>query len=241
MPRHPPIALKTLDRSHCQYPSRDFEEIVASAKPLAGLAKRDPEGIVASAKLCAEPHSNGIGTKRPASRDPFEGAVRQTHHRQGIERPLRQIMALSGHEVRTNLLFTMSNRTGGKRLSLPQTLFTDDFFSWSLLDTSTRRSCGSRARQTATWRPQATILRIAHWWSRTGSNRRHPACKAGALPAELRPLIVPDRIDRQVTTLRVALFATILADCAEMVGLGGLEPPTSRLSSARSNQLSYKP
>ena len=26
-----------------------------------------------------------------------------------------------------------------------------------------------------------------------------------------------------------------------MVGLGGLEPPTSRLSSARSNQLSYKP
>ena len=27
----------------------------------------------------------------------------------------------------------------------------------------------------------------------------------------------------------------------KMVGLGGLEPPTSRLSSARSNQLSYKP
>ena len=25
------------------------------------------------------------------------------------------------------------------------------------------------------------------WWSRSGSNRRHPACKAGALPAELRP------------------------------------------------------
>ncbi len=56
------------------------------------------------------------------------------------------------------------------------------------------------------------------WWSQTGSNRRPPACKAGALPAELWPLI----------PLR-------------MVGLGGLEPPTSRLSSARSNQLSYKP
>src|SRR4051812_4007211 len=58
------------------------------------------------------------------------------------------------------------------------------------------------------------------WWSRTGSNRRPPACKAGALPAELRPLII---------------------SVEKMVGLGGLEPPTSRLSSARSNQLSYKP
>ena len=27
------------------------------------------------------------------------------------------------------------------------------------------------------------------WWSWTGSNRRPPACKAGALPAELQPLI----------------------------------------------------
>ena len=27
------------------------------------------------------------------------------------------------------------------------------------------------------------------WWSRTGSNRRPPACKAGALPTELRPLV----------------------------------------------------
>ena len=29
--------------------------------------------------------------------------------------------------------------------------------------------------------------RIEEWWSQTGSNRRHPACKAGALPAELWP------------------------------------------------------
>ena len=26
---------------------------------------------------------------------------------------------------------------------------------------------------------------IESWWAMTGSNRRHPACKAGALPAEL--------------------------------------------------------
>jgi hypothetical protein len=71
--------------------------------------------------------------------------------------------------------------------------------------------------------PQTVFLRMTSpsktWWSRTGSNRRPPACKAGALPAELRP----PKLDNGV------------------VGLGGLEPPTSRLSSARSNQLSYKP
>ena len=37
----------------------------------------------------------------------------------------------------------------------------------------------------------ATVLssdsRLLTWWSRTGSNRRPPACKAGALPTELRP------------------------------------------------------
>jgi hypothetical protein len=27
------------------------------------------------------------------------------------------------------------------------------------------------------------------WWSLTGSNRRPPECKSGALPAELRPLL----------------------------------------------------
>lgn len=95
MPRHPPIALKTLDRSHCQYPSRNPEGIVVQAKPLTRLAKRDPEGIVTSNQILCGIRFNGIGTKRPASRDPFEGAVRQTHHKQGIERPLRQIMALA--------------------------------------------------------------------------------------------------------------------------------------------------
>src|SRR5579859_3254482 len=63
------------------------------------------------------------------------------------------------------------------------------------------------------------------WWSQTGSNRRPHACKARALPAELWP-----------RTRKTNALHSI-----EMVGLGRLELPTSRLSSARSNQLSYKP
>ena len=62
------------------------------------------------------------------------------------------------------------------------------------------------------------------WWSQTGSNRRPHACKARALPAELWPR-------NQKTN----------AHSMSVVGLGRLELPTSRLSSARSNQLSYKP
>ena len=58
------------------------------------------------------------------------------------------------------------------------------------------------------------------WWSQTGSNRRPQACKASALPTELWPRFPSGEL---------------------MVGLGRLELPTSRLSSARSNQLSYRP
>ena len=67
----------------------------------------------------------------------------------------------------------------------------------------------------------------AVWWSQTGSNRRPPACKAGALPAELWPL-APHRWRDGVMLGR-------------MVGLGRLELPTSRLSGVRSNRLSYRP
>ena len=86
---------------------------------------------------------------------------------------------------------------------------------------------------------------LVKWWSQTGSNRRHPACKAGALPAELWPRQVPTAAGRRpddgcpahsrLGHVKSRLIATI------MVGLGRFELPTSRLSSARSNQLSYRP
>src|SRR5574343_685366 len=57
------------------------------------------------------------------------------------------------------------------------------------------------------------------WWRMTGSNRRPPACKAGALPAELIP---PGLLTR-------------------LVGLVGFEPTTPALSRRCSNRLSYRP
>jgi hypothetical protein len=74
-------------------------------------------------------------------------------------------------------------------------------------------------------------------WSWTGSNRRHPACKAGALPTELQP--------RNLVLRKVGGTGWRRSPAppagGRVVGLGGLEPPTSRLSGARSSQLSYRP
>jgi hypothetical protein len=39
------------------------------------------------------------------------------------------------------------------------------------------------------------LRRIEVWWSQSGSNRRPPACKAGALPAELWPLMTSRSTD----------------------------------------------
>src|SRR5262249_6605981 len=127
--------------------------------------------------------------------------------------------------TRNDLLFTMSDIT---RLSHPHetiasrvhmradvNLFSlDEFVSAARL----RRSYGGQSSFPTAC--QSKLRRSEDWWSQTGSNRRPPACKAGALPAELWPRKSVQQ---------------------KLVGLGRFELPTSRLSSARSNQLSYKP
>ena len=68
----------------------------------------------------------------------------------------------------------------------------------------------------------------------TGSNRRPPACKAGALPAELIP-----QASRSTATAAPATIGT--NHWKNLVGLVGLEPTTPALSRRCSNQLSYRP
>ena len=76
------------------------------------------------------------------------------------------------------------------------------------------------------------------WWSWTELNRRPPACKAGALPTELQPQTV-----REVFISKEPEAGN--TDTAKlswsMVGLDRVELSTPRLSSACSNQLSYRP
>ena len=98
------------------------------------------------------------------------------------------------------------------------------------------------------------------WWSQTGSNRRPHACKARALPAELWPRNQKTNAQCRDNQHEVQSCPSSLSRASpgtlrstperggatrsrkrSVVGLGRLELPTSRLSSARSNQLSYKP
>ena len=80
-------------------------------------------------------------------------------------------------------------------------------------------------------------------WSQPGSNRRPPACKAGALPAELWPLAVGGwRLAVGGRTARpIPSENRQPSTDNRLVGRGGLEPPTSRLSGVRSDRLSYRP
>ena len=88
----------------------------------------------------------------------------------------------------------------------------------------------SGAQISASDRRLQSASAIGVWWSQTGSNRRPPACKAGALPAELWP---------QPTSH--ATRPARITPRRNMVGLGRLERPTSPLSGVRSNHLSYRP
>ena len=118
----------------------------------------------------------------------------------------------------------------------------------ALFEARLRTSCDQQPWRRSACRAVAGIASES-WWSQTGSNRRPHACKARALPAELWPRNQKTNAFDALafaggTARRPSFKEACRAEAAEqrrLVGLGRLELPTSRLSSARSNQLSYKP
>ena len=85
---------------------------------------------------------------------------------------------------------------------------------------------------------------VLRWWRMTGSNRRPPACKAGALPAELIPLktAYASLLDTlHSAAMRRHLAPSLSRFVRSVVGLAGFEPATPALSRRCSNRLSYRP
>ena len=115
--------------------------------------------------------------KRPASRDLFDGAVRQTNHMREIERLPRRTEAINVQPI--------TKGYGPFKAELRQRNPNKS----SLYDFIQNRH-RTEVLCKLVFSTNDTIQSTRHqWWSWTGSNRRPPACKAGALPAELQPLI----------------------------------------------------
>ena len=147
----------------------------------------------------------------------------------------------------TTLFFSACKLKGGRGKDLFQKLSTNKSASqyWGYILTYMIQTvlilylslrCKIALRQTSNWTAKQNDLLSDQirlrtqkiWWSLGGSNSWPPECKSGALPAELRP-----------HTTIASWYYLEIHDL--LVGRGGLEPPTSRLSGVRSNHLSYRP
>ena len=157
---------------------------ITASSPKGASQQRNPEGLPLRLDPVRDRRHDGIGTKRPASRDLSRGAVRQTHQ-------LREIERLTATNHNRQRIHQQKAKPSGATLG-----------AWSPNKSSLYDVIQNRQQ---TRKPDANLyandlsssrhprIQKETWWSRTGSNRRHPACKAGALPAELRPLIPVER------------------------------------------------
>ena len=120
MPRHPPVALKTLDRSHCQCPSVHVPEDRRSAERYMDQQKDrgEPQAFkrwhwhkkTSFSRSVRGPRSGKPISCRELSVPGDEPHASPPGRKQRAMHPLRPG---SAGGTRTNLLFTMSCRTGG--------------------------------------------------------------------------------------------------------------------------------
>jgi hypothetical protein len=159
MPRHPPIALKTLDRSHCQCPPAQFQRNCRFSRTLTRSASAQSEGLPLKPNpvqdrdlmsLAQKDQLLEIGSRVRLGKPIICGRL-------SVSRDKSQTFRLMKFEQ----IFSLQCQTEqAESMTLAANLFTNDFFH--LYSTpSKRQSCGLRSRQTATSRMEATILRIA--------------------------------------------------------------------------------
>ena len=154
--------------------------------------------------------------------------------------------------ISTRSSFTMPKSTHRRRHPAPRG---SNAVVWNAI---TPAPAGSRRTQASPARD-----RRRNGWRRSDSNRRPPACKAGALPLSYAPggqTLAGDTAATGAVRHRAYRGSAAIgrpaaradhrlrhpsggfsAPQARKMGQGGLEPPTPRLSSVCSNQLSYWP
>ena len=97
--------------------------------PIIGAVgnRQSAAGIYPTAYCLLPTAVDGIGTKRPASRDRSRGAVRQTHHMREIERLTATNHSLAGME--SEQIFSLQCHTEqAARLTRAANLYANDFF-----------------------------------------------------------------------------------------------------------------
>ncbi len=183
-PRHPPDTLITLDRFHDRCPTPRQKEPSIHSKTIL-FASNTPD---------ESPRSAGLHDSRSPPRTPRQhpgrSRIRARNPKTGHSHPSPSSRPKTRHPARTipkdapdratkapdpgrdrmHSLFTMSNNP-------PQ----------AMRPASDANPLASKRNSSDHGRRRARPPGSAAWWSLTDSNRRHPACKAGALPAELRP------------------------------------------------------
>ena len=133
------------------------------------------------------PHSEITGSKGASASPVLIAACHVLHRLSTPRHPSEALQRLIVSQQNSCLVY--SARLERCRGTKPDFLSDNVFFSNK---TSKLRGAGHvlplRYQCTPTRRPTANLNAITRsWWSQTESNRRHPACKAGALPTELWP------------------------------------------------------
>ena len=184
VPRHPPNALLMLKTTHARKPS--------PAPTLRFSPKTPPQ----------RPSLIQHTTVSPLNTAPPRAGL--TTHRSDVQRPSPETHQNLIHPDKDHIRphgLTPHGRNRSRR-PLPEAAGTRFPFFFHCMRQSPRALPAGKTLSSP--RPLWPKTGPATgWWRRSGSNRRPPACKAGALPAELRPQLVPHRpnqIDRQMAS-----------------------------------------